>query len=40
MQMYYNTVTDTAGNIVNGATITVYLAAGGVASIYDDSGTL
>ena len=38
MEMYYSTVTDTAGNIVNGATVTVYLAAGGVASIYDDAG--
>lgn len=38
MKMYYNTVTDTSGTVVNGATVTVYEDGGAVASIYDYLG--
>lgn len=39
MEMYHNTVQTTSGDIVNGATVTVYVASSGsTATIYDKDG--
>jgi hypothetical protein len=39
METYYNIVQDTSGNIINGATITVYDSTGAVATIYNNDGS-
>lgn len=39
MEFYQNTYTDSSGNIINGATVTVFTSTGAVATIYDNAGS-